>query len=299
MNWSFTTQLFKSYLITEKGLSGNSVEAYLHDVKLLQDSFPDYNPLEIKMADIENFLAVLYDLGMSASSQARILSGLKAFYNYLVLEKMMQVSPLELIEAPKLLRKLPDVLSLEEIELLLNALDLSKADHVRNKAMIETLYSSGLRVSELISLKISHIYFEDEIIRVIGKGNKERLVPIGQSALRSIETYQTYIRSQWHKFHQHDDVLFLNRRGEPITRVMVFTFLKNLAKEAGIQKKISPHTFRHSFATHLIEGGADLRAVQMMLGHASITTTEIYTHLNQEYLRNSLLLYHPRFKPSL
>lgn len=296
MNWDFGIQIFKSYLVTEKALSSNSVEAYIHDVQLLRDTYPDADPQLISTADIENFLSILYDLGMSARSQARILSGLKAFYNYLVYEKMIPVSPLELIEAPKLLKKLPEVLSIEEINALLSALDLTKPDHVRNKAMIETLYSCGLRVSELIQLQISHIYKDEEIIRVIGKGNKERLVPIGQDALRSIEVYQEYIRSQWHKYPKYDDVLFLNRRGEPLTRVMVFTFLKKLAVEANIQKKISPHIFRHSFATHLIEGGADLRAVQMMLGHASITTTEIYTHLNQEYLRNSLLLYHPRFK---
>lgn len=299
MNWDFAIQIFKSYLVTEKALSGNSVEAYLHDVQLLRDTYPDADPQLISTADIENFLSILYDLGMSARSQARILSGLKAFFNYLVYEKMISVSPLELIEAPKLLKKLPEVLSIEEINALLSALDLTRPDHVRNKAMIETLYSCGLRVSELINLKISHIYKEEEIIRVIGKGNKERLVPIGQDALKSIEVYQNYIRSQWHKYPKYDDVLFLNRRGEPLTRVMVFTFLKKLTVEANIQKKISPHIFRHSFATHLIEGGADLRAVQMMLGHASITTTEIYTHLNQEYLRNSLLLYHPRFKHGL
>lgn len=296
MNWDFAIQIFKSYIVAEKGLSSNSVEAYIHDVTLLKDVYPEANPLLINITDIENFLAVLYDLGMSARSQARILSGLKAFYNYLVYEKMIPVSPLDLIESPKLLKKLPDVLSIEEIDALLAALDLTKPDHVRNKAMIETLYSCGLRVTELIELKISHIYKEEEIIRVIGKGNKERLVPIGQDALKSIEVYQQYIRSQWHKYPKYDDYLFLNRRGEPITRVMVFTFIKKLAEAANIQKKISPHIFRHSFATHLIEGGADLRAVQMMLGHASITTTEIYTHLNQEYLRNSLLLYHPRFK---
>jgi integrase/recombinase XerD len=297
MNWDFVIRLFKSYLITEKGLSMNSVEAYLHDVQLLRSQYPESLPTNIKTDDVENFLSVLYDLGMSSSSQARILSGLKSFYNYLILEKIITESPLDLIESPKLQRKLPDVLSYEEIESLLNHLDLSKQDQVRNKAMIETLYSCGLRVSELINLKISHIYFNDEIIRVIGKGDKERLVPIGQSAMKSIEVYMTYIRSQWHKYPTYDDILFLNRRGKPITRVMVFTFLKNLANEAGITKSISPHTFRHSFATHLIEGGADLRAVQMMLGHASITTTEIYTHLNQEYLRTSLSLYHPRFRP--
>lgn len=297
MNWDFIIRLFKSYLITEKGLSMNSVEAYLHDVELLRSQYPEILPAQITTDQIENFLSVIYDLGMSASSQARILSGLKSFYNYQILEKIITESPLDLIDSPKLLRKLPDVLSYEEIETLLNHLDLSKVEQVRNKAMIETLYSCGLRVSELITLKISHIYFQDEIIRVIGKGDKERLVPIGKSAMKSIEVYMTYIRTQWHKYATYDDVLFLNRRGKPISRVMVFTFLKNLALEAGITKNISPHTFRHSFATHLIEGGADLRAVQMMLGHASITTTEIYTHLNQDYLRNSLSLYHPRYRP--
>lgn len=297
MNWDFIIRLFKSYLITEKGLSMNSVEAYLHDVELLRSQYPEILPAQITTDQIENFLSVLFDLGMSASSQARILSGLKSFYNYQILEKIITESPLDLIDSPKLLRKLPDVLSYEEIETLLNHLDLSKVEQVRNKAMIETLYSCGLRVSELITLKISHIYFQDEIIRVIGKGDKERLVPIGKSAMKSIEVYMTYIRTQWHKYPMYDDILFLNRRGKPISRVMVFTFLKNLALEAGITKNISPHTFRHSFATHLIEGGADLRAVQMMLGHASITTTEIYTHLNQDYLRNSLSLYHPRYRP--
>lgn len=296
MNWDFAIQSYKSFIIAEKGMAEHSVYAYLHDVDLLRSVYPDTDPLQLDMQDMEKFLGELFDLGMSARSQARILSGLKSFYNYWVYEKVISSSPLDLIETPKLLKKLPDVLSLEEIDTLLAALDLTKPDHVRNKAMIETLYSCGLRVSELIELKISHIYPNEEIIRVIGKGNKERLVPIGQDALRSIDIYQQHIRSQWHKYAKYDDYLFLNRRGMPLTRVMVFTFIKKLAEEAGISKKISPHIFRHSFATHLIEGGADLRAVQMMLGHASITTTEIYTHLNQEYLRNSLLMYHPRFQ---
>ncbi len=288
--------MFKTYLLTERGVSENTVEAYLHDVILLQNYLPNSAPSQLKTKDIEQFLAELYDMGMSASSQARILSGLKSFYNYLVIEKLIDSSPLELIESPKQLRKLPNILSIQEIDLLLKTLDLSKPDHIRNKAMIETLYSCGVRVSELVNLKISHIYPKEEIIRVIGKGNKERLIPIGRSALKSINQYNTYIRPQWHRYSAYDDVLFLNRRGKPISRVMVYTFLKNLAAAAGIHKQIGPHIFRHSFATHLIEGGADLRAVQMMLGHASITTTEIYTHLNQEYLRNSLMLYHPRFR---
>lgn len=298
MTWDFAIQLFKAYLITEKGMSKHSVEAYLHDVYLLKNNCSTSSPVEIQTKDIEYFLASLYDIGLSNSSQARILSGLKSFYNYLILEQLLTVSPLELIESPKLSRKLPDVLSLEEIDLILSMLDLSRPEHVRNKAMIETLYSCGLRVSELISLQSSHIYWNDEIIRVIGKGNKERLIPIGQSALDSIKTYLSYIRPQWHHYPIYDDILFLNRRGKPISRVMVFTFLKELVNQAGIHKDISPHTLRHSFATHLVERGADLRAVQMMLGHSSITTTEIYTHLNQEYLRSSLQKYHPRFKDS-
>ena len=280
----------------------HSIEAYLHDIRLLKDfleiTCPGLQPAGVKPRHIEQLLGELYDMGMSASSQARILSGLRAFFNYLIVEKLIETAPTELIDGPKLKRKLPEVLSLEEIDALLKALDLSKADHVRNKAMVETLYSCGLRVSELVNLQISNIYNESEIIRVIGKGNKERLVPIGRSALESIEIYRKYIRGQWHKYAQYDDFLFLNRRGQPLTRVMVFTFLKQLAIEAGIDKNISPHIFRHSFATHLIEGGADLRAVQMMLGHTSITTTEIYTHLNQEYLRTSMMQFHPRFKRS-
>lgn len=296
MSWDFAIQLFKAYLITEKGMSKHSVEAYLHDVNMLKANSDHSSPTELQTKDIEYFLATLYDIGLSNSSQARILSGLKSFYNYLILEKQISVSPLELIESPKLARKLPDILSIEEIDLILSMLDLSRADHVRNKAMIETLYSSGLRVSELINLKISHIYPDDEIIKVIGKGNKERLIPIGQSALDSIKIYLKHIRPLWHKYPLYDDILFLNRRGKPLSRVMVFTFLKELVSLAGIHKDISPHTLRHSFATHLVERGADLRAVQMMLGHSSITTTEIYTHLNQEYLRSSLQKYHPRFK---
>lgn len=295
MDWIECIDQYKLYLITEKGLSQNTIAAYIHDVKLLKESFSDKTPDAIQTDDINFFLAQLMDIGIEASSQARILSGVRSFFNYLQIEEIITTSPIDLIESPKLERKLPDVLSIEEIDKILSVLDLSKPDHVRNKAMLETMYSCGLRVSELINLQISNIYFEDEVIRVVGKGNKERLIPIGRSALDSIKMYLEHIRPSWHRYTKFEDILFLNRRGQPISRVMVFLFLKDLANLAGIRKKISPHTFRHSFATHLVEGGADLRAVQMMLGHASITTTEIYTHLNQEYLRNSMSLYHPRF----
>ncbi|MCO5248844.1 MAG: tyrosine recombinase XerD [Chitinophagales bacterium] len=296
MNWEELIHQYRYYLITEKGLSQNSIEAYLHDVNLLEKLFSDKEPQSISTKDINYLLAQLYDLGIGATSQARILSGLRSFFNFLQIEEYVEASPVDLIDAPKLMRKLPAVLSVEEIDAMIFSLDLSIPEQVRNKAIVEVLYSCGLRVSELAGLQISNIYKEEGIIRVVGKGNKERLIPIGHSALKSIEMYQDYIRPQWHKLFQYDDILFLNRRGKPISRVMIFLIIKELAEKAGIQKKISPHTFRHSFATHLIEGGADLRAVQMMLGHASITTTEIYTHLNQEYLRNSMSLYHPRFK---
>lgn len=300
MNWDFCIKQYKAYLLTEKGLAGNSIEAYLHDVRLLQEyAATELNavpPTEISPKHLELMLGHLYDLGMSASSQARILSGWRSFFNYLLMEQIISKVPTELIDGPKLKRKLPEVLTVQEIDQLLQALDLSRPDHVRNKAMIETLYSCGLRVSELISLRISCLYADAGIIRVIGKGNKERLVPIGTEALNSIQLYMEHIRPLWWKSEKYSDFIFLNRLGTPLSRVMVFSFLKDLAVAAGIKKKISPHIFRHSFATHLIEGGADLRAVQMMLGHSSITTTEIYTHLNQEYLRTSMMQYHPRFK---
>jgi integrase/recombinase XerD len=300
MNWDFCIRQYKAYLLTEKGLSTNSIEAYLHDVRLLREyvetELNALPPAEVSSKHLELLLGHLYDLGMSAASQARILSGWRSFFNYLQMEQIISKVPTELIDGPKLKRKLPEVLTVQEIDQLLQALDLSRPDHVRNKAMIETLYSCGLRVSELISLRISCLYTEAGIIRVIGKGNKERLVPIGTEALNSIQLYLEHIRPLWWKLDKYSDYIFLNRLGTPLSRVMVFSFLKDLAVAAGINKKISPHIFRHSFATHLIEGGADLRAVQMMLGHSSITTTEIYTHLNQEYLRTSMMQYHPRFK---
>lgn len=299
MKWDWAIKQYKAYLITEKGLSSNSVQAYLHDVQLLkvfaEDELQQSEPESIDHKHLEQFLAMLYDLGMSASSQARILSGLRSFFQYLQLEQTITQAPTEWLEGPKLKRKLPDVLTVEEINQIISTLDLSRPDHVRNKAMIETLYSCGLRVSELINLKISCLYESAGIVRVTGKGNKERLVPIGSEALNSIAVYREYIRPGMLKSAKYEDFLFLNKFGAPLSRIMVFNFIKETARKAGIQKHISPHVFRHSFATHLIEGGADLRAVQMMLGHSSITTTEIYTHLSQEYLRTTMVQYHPRF----
>jgi integrase/recombinase XerD len=299
MQWEFSIQQFKGFLKLEKALAHNSIEAYIHDVNLLhhfcEDNLGNKTCDKIELKDIEYFLAHLYDLGLNDRSQARILSGLKAFYKFLVTEQIIENDPTSLLEGPKLSKKLPDTLSYEEIEKLINALDLSKNENIRNKAMLETLYGCGLRVSELINLHISNINFDLEYIKVLGKGNKERLVPIGNAALKHILIYKNELRDKQKVANQYSDMLFLNRRGAPLSRVMVFMIIKDLAKKADIQKNIGPHTFRHSFATHLIEGGADLRSVQMMLGHASITTTEIYTHLNQDYLRSSLQRFHPRF----
>lgn len=299
-NWNFYIKNFVAYLKIERSLSSNSVEAYLHDVQLLVQYLNIeknmVNPEDLMLNDFENFIAHLHDLGLSDRSQARIISGLKAFYKYLLTDDFISEDPTSLLEGPKLGKKLPDTLSFEEIETLIGALDLSKAENVRNKAMLETLYSSGLRVSELINLQISHVYKEVSFIRVIGKGNKERLIPIGSEALKQIEIYLEHVRNTLPQYPKYSDVLFLNKHGKPISRVMVFLVIKKLVKKINLNKNISPHTFRHSFATHLIEGGADLRAVQQMLGHSSITTTEIYTHLDQQYLKESLSLHHPRFK---
>lgn len=299
-DWNFYIKNFSAFLKIEKSLSINSVDAYLHDVHLLTQYLnveeKSILPTDLQLNDFENFIAHLHDLGLSDRSQARIISGLKAFYKFLLTEDYIKEDPTTLLEGPKLSKKLPDTLSFEEIETLIGALDLSKDENVRNKAMLETLYSSGLRVSELINLQISNLFFDSEYVRVIGKGNKERIVPISSEALKHIEIYLEHVRKKLPQYPKFSDVLFLNRRGKPLTRVMIFLVIKKLAEEIGLNKSISPHTFRHSFATHLIEGGADLRAVQQMLGHSSITTTEIYTHLDQQYLRESLTLHHPRFK---
>jgi integrase/recombinase XerD len=280
----------------EKGLADNSIFAYQNDVQKLKD-FAQANRLEPEVMTydhLKSFVAQLFDLGLSARSQARVISGIKQFFVYLLVEDILKDDPSELLELPKLGRKLPEVLSIEEIDSLINAIDLSKDEGHRNKAILETLYSCGLRVSELINLKFSDLFFEEGFIRVIGKGNKERLVPVSPSVEKEIEIYSKSIRNHMKIQPGYENIIFLNRRGAQLTRVMIFTIIKNLAEISGINKTISPHTFRHSFATHLLEGGANLRAIQEMLGHESITTTEIYTHLDQRFLRDAIITFHPR-----
>ena len=295
-NWERYIKDFVSYLKIEKGLAENSILAYQNDVDKLKEfaAASSKLPDQLSYEDLKQFLSTLFDLGLSARSQARIISGIKQFYGFLILENLTKVDPSELLEQPKLGRKLPEVLTIEEIDDLLNAIDLSKNEGHRNRAMLETLYSCGLRVSELVGLRFSDLFFEEGFIRVIGKGNKERLVPVSPQVQKEIEIYQQHIRNHLNIQKGSENIVFLNRRGAQLTRVMVFTIIKNLAESIGLQKNISPHTFRHSFATHLIEGGANLRAIQEMLGHESITTTEIYTHLDQRFLRDAILSYHPR-----
>jgi integrase/recombinase XerD len=286
---------FDAYLRLEKSLSKNSREAYLNDVGKLA-KFADTTPLvSIDHRFITSFLTNLNEAGLEASSQARILSGLKSFFAYLVMEQVVQQDPLEFIEMPKLARKLPDVLSVEETIAIIEACDLSKAEGTRNRAILETLYSCGLRVSELLELKLSTIHIHDQVIRVIGKGDKERFVPIGEHALVWINHYLEHMRNHLKIASGFEDYLFLNRRGKKLTRMMILLIIQENCKKVGITKQVSPHTFRHSFATHLVEAGADLRAVQEMLGHSSITTTEIYTHLNKAKLREEIELFHPRY----
>lgn len=296
--WDSHIKQFGHYLKLERSLSANSIEAYVRDVEKLgqfvEMNYKSLSPLKVTPKHLHEFIAFINELGMSAYSQARILSGVKAFYKYLLFEELIDVDPTLLLEGPKLGRKLPDTLSYPEIEKLLDAIDLSTPEGGRNRAMLEVLYSSGLRVSELVDLKINNVYFDVGFLRVIGKGNKERLVPVGKDALKQMRLYKDEIRVHVPVQKGHESFLFLNRRGRKLTRVMVFTIIKQLAEKIGLKKTISPHTFRHSFATHLIEGGADLRAVQEMLGHESITTTEIYTHLDRDYLRQVIQEFHPR-----
>ena len=298
MDWSSSIRGFKAYLQLERSLSIHSISAYVRDIR----SFRDYiietqsDPTLVSEQHIEDYIQSISKQGNAATSQARTLSGIKAFYKYLLLENVISKSPTELIESPKLKRKLPDVLSYEEISQLINAIDLSKKEGARNKANLETLYSCGLRVSELVNLKISDLHFDEGFVKVTGKGDKQRLVPIGDSAIKYITIYKNEIRNHQDITEPFRDILFLNNRGKTLSRNMIFMIIKKLAQQAGIQKNVSPHTFRHSFATHLIEGGANLRAVQDMLGHESITTTEIYTHLDKSYLRETVIKYHPRFK---
>jgi integrase/recombinase XerD len=298
--WESYKRGFKAWLQLEKSLSQNSVEAYLHDINLLTDYFQSEKdlkePATIILNDLERFIKSIYELGMSNASQARIISGIKSFFKYCLIEQIINTDPSALLEAPKQMRKLPDVLSFQEIESIIAAIDLSKPEGERNRAILETMYSCGLRVSELINLKISEMFLDAGFIKVTGKGDKQRLIPIGRDAIKFIGIYQSAVRIHAEIKKGEEDILFLNRRGSGLSRVMIFLILKSLAKKAGITKNISPHTFRHSFATHLVEGGADLRAVQEMLGHESITTTEIYTHLDREFLRTTLHQFHPAFK---
>ena len=298
MNWERYIKDFVSFLKIEKGLAENSVFAYQNDVAKLRDfaEAKNLSPKEIKYSDLKDFVVELFDLGLSARSQARIVSGVKQFFGYLLLEDVIHDDPSELLEMPKIGRKLPEVLTIEEIDALISAVDMSKQEGHRNKAIIETLYSCGLRVSELVNLKFSDLFFEEGFIRVIGKGNKERLVPVSPSVEKEIKLYNDHIRCHQNIVSGNENIVFLNRRGAQLTRVMIFTIIKNLAAAIGLKKSISPHTFRHSFATHLIEGGANLRAIQEMLGHESITTTEIYTHLDQRFLRDAIVSFHPRNK---
>lgn len=289
---------FVAYLKIEKGLSENSIEAYVNDVVKLM-SYAQQQRKEVTALnynDLKNFVSELYDLGLSARTQARIISGIKQFYLFLILENIVPNDPSELLEMPKIGRKLPEVLSVEEIDQLIDAIDLSKPEGHRNKAILETLYSCGLRVSELVNLRFEDLFFNDGFVRITGKGNKQRLVPVSKTVEKEIGIYVDNIRNHLKIKPGHESFVFLNRRGAQLTRNMIFTIIKNLASEINLQKNISPHTFRHSFATHLLEGGANLRAIQEMLGHESITTTEIYTHLDQSFLREAIISFHPRSK---
>ncbi len=296
MSWEKSIIEFKSYLKIERSLSDNTIDSYLRDVRKLSGFCREknLNELQITKAEVKEFIVDINKEGISARSQSRIISGIKAFYKYLILEDYLKVNPTELIESPKIGMKLPDTLSVLEIDSLISAIDLSHPQGERNRAILEVLYSCGLRVSELTNLKLSNIRFKEGYVKVVGKGNKERFAPIGGVAIKFLKIYLKEIRTHQDIKKGSEDIVFLNRRGKQLTRVMIFTIIKDLATKIGMKKKISPHTFRHSFATHLIEGGADLRAIQEMLGHESITTTEIYTHLDREYLRESIIQFHPR-----
>lgn len=298
MDWRLGLSGFKSYLRLERSLSANTIEAYLRDVDKLEQFFQNNSDKKdlknISTEDLKKFIEWVNELGMLATTQARVLSGLKAFFQYLVLENIIDSDPSALLESPKIIRKLPDTLNIVEINSMIDAIDLSKSEGMRNKAMLEILYGCGLRVSELTGLKISNLYLDIDFIKILGKGNKERLVPIGSDAVKYLQIFIDEIRVHIKIKPGNEDFVFLNNRGNPLSRVMVFLIIKDLAQKVGIKKNISPHTFRHSFATHLIEGGADLRAVQEMLGHESITTTEIYTHLDRDYLRETIIQFHPR-----
>jgi integrase/recombinase XerD len=298
--WEPYKKGYKAWLQLEKSLSDNSVEAYLRDVEklteFLQTNDRMKTPADVELTDLQQFVKWIGELGMTATSQARIISGIRSFYKYCLTEQITRTDPSTLLEAPRSRRKLPDVLSFEEIESVIAQIDQSTPEGGRNKAILETMYSCGLRVSEVVNLKLSCLYLDVGFIRVTGKGDKERLVPIGNDAVKYIKLYKDNIRVHQSPQNGFEDIVFLNRRGSNLSRVMIFYIIRDLAAKAGITKRISPHTFRHSFATHLVEGGADLRAVQEMLGHESITTTEIYTHLDRDFLRDTLQRFHPGFK---
>ena len=300
MKWTSTIENFKTYLTLEKSLSKNSVDAYINDITKLTTFFKEKNmevaPEEVILQHLKDFVAWINDAGTSPRTQARVISGIKAFFKYLLLEEIIEKNPTALLEAPKIGRKLPDTLTVDEIDILVKAVDMNKAEGQRNRAILETLYSCGLRVSELIDLRVSNLHFRMGFIKIHGKGNKERLIPIGKKAKKEIKLYLKSYRIKLNIDKDSEDILFLNRRGRKLSRVMIFTIIKNLSKKVGLKKNVSPHTFRHSFASHLVEGGADLRAVQEMLGHESILTTEIYTHLDREYLKETIKNFHPRSK---
>lgn len=298
MDWNSAIKGFVSYLKLERSMSSHSVDAYQRDIcklqKYLHEYLPHIHPTQLDHKHIGGFIGYINELGLGDRTQARILSGIRAFYKYLLVENLIDDDPMELIEGPKLRRKIPDVLSTEEINQIIDAIDLSEPTGHRNKAILETLYSCGLRVSELIGLRLSNYFPDIEYVKVLGKNNKERIVPIAKHAIVQNDIYINNYRNKLDIQKGHEDFLFLNRRGKGLSRVMIFTIIKKLVEKAGITKKVSPHTFRHSFATHLVEGGADLRAVQDMLGHESIITTEIYTHVDNKYLRDTIMKYHPR-----
>lgn len=298
--WESYKKGFKNYLQLERSLSDHSVDAYLRDIEKLTQYLLIHNnvktPAGIELKDLQHFVKWIAELGMSQTSQSRIISGIRSFYKYCLIEQICTLDPAYLLEAPKTKRKLPDTLSFEEIELVIAQVDQSTGEGCRNKAILETMYSCGLRVTELINLKISCFYPDLGFIRVTGKGDKERLVPIGGDAIKYILLYQNNVRVHHSVQKGFEDILFLNKHGRGLSRVMIFYIIKEMVFKAGIKKSVSPHTFRHSFATHLVEGGADLRAVQEMLGHESITTTEIYTHLDRDFLRDTLQRFHPAYK---
>lgn len=301
MNWKLALDGFRAYLMLERSLSANSLDAYIRDVAKLQQFLVlknlNYQPTEVPPKVISDLMTYLMDMGLEPSSQARALSGIKTFYKYLLLEDALDVAPTDLIEAPKLGRRIPDVLTIEEVERIFAAIDLSQPNGQRNRAIFEVLYACGLRVSELVNLKRSNLYFHEGYITVIGKGDKERVVPIGEDAMKHVQFYLDHERKQLKKILPgNDDFVFINLRGKPLSRIWIFLIIKDLCQLAGIEKNVSPHTFRHTFATHLIEGGADLKVVQDLMGHESITTTEVYTHLDTEYLRETIIMFHPRNK---